>query len=202
MSNENYHVSVSKETIEKIEFFASMIEDNRLFTDNRMIDCCEVNKVQIEFKSSSGFISHNKGGIDLWFYAGNGIGSGVFLTKKQAKFVEWLQNECLSDFLSDNDLPADYDIFENQDCELWAKFEQYESDYYSDGSDLMIVQSRVFVTDNDIVIIDLSVCYRGAAYYRESCFEQIGCLELSFTKFERISVGFIEKYFYRAMNRV
>lgn len=196
MSNEKkYHSSVSIDTQTKIESVCDMVADFKLFTDNRMLDTCEINREFIEFKSSDGFISHNKGGVVLSMFVSQSIDSSTHITKPQGKFIASLNKMLYDDFLSDNpDLKnTDYwntDIFQRYECEFWE-----------DGSDMALMEFRCVIDDADKITIDLSICYSDAPYYRGACFELIGSLKLNQSQFERITLEFIKNYFYRAISR-
>ena len=176
-----------------------MASENKLFLDGFSVDLIdsEPQKEYTEWQSRDGFMSSNRGGIELSLQLLSGFSSGSYITKRQRKFVDEMRVQCLRDFEIDNDI--DEMDFNNDD--MMQRLSDYEMEYFSDV-DVSLLQFRIVIDDDmDVITIDLSICYNDAPYYRSNKFELIASLDLTFEQFKRIEFKTLERYFKRALKR-
>lgn len=201
MNTKKFHYSIDDAIIAKIEKISDFVAEKQLFLDN--LSCVDLidndaTKDYLEWQHRDGYMSYNRGGVELSLRLSSGLSSGFSLTKAMAKWQDRMRDNIITDFC--NDLQIDNtDLFKQSD-KILDCFYEYESDYLM-NCDVAMVQFRIVIDDDtDLITLDLSICYDDE-YFRGSNFEVISDLYLDFSQFERITLESIERFFKRAIKR-
>jgi hypothetical protein len=173
----HFNPTVSLEVQTKLKEFADMVSDNFISEFRECFGCMNIST--IDGIESSGYIPLQKGGFNISEFYRNGIDPTFLFTKKQKAFNDKLYDDFITEYKRENSLDEiDYDDNEYQRCEC----DLFESS---------LLEFRIWIDNDDMVQIYISVNYKDAPYYRYEKAESMVVCSMTIDDLMKLD---IEKY--------
>lgn len=162
----------------KLKTLADLILDEYIQDVNSEANGC--NRLdEISGVAYDGFIPLQDGGFEISEFYSNGSCSGSFISEKEEKHVEKMQEGAYNDFLEDKNLPKGTELTDEQ----YEEFLEYEDEYLTPSLLRAELWADDFDSEEPKIFCRLSLGYTDAPYYRAKYDERIKEIELSVKQF-------------------
>jgi hypothetical protein len=173
----HFNESVTVEVQTKLKEFSENVLENFISKFREGFGCSRIDNIY--GIASSGYIPLQKGGYMISEFYSNDIDKSNHFTKKQTEFNAQCYESFLTEYKRDNSIDEiDYDDVD---------FQNAESEYFEPCA----LEVRIWIKKDDMVILNVSVNYRDAPYYRFKIAETIIEKSMTIDEFMKLDDSYL-----------